>query len=496
MLRVANLNKDIDGRNVLNSIDLMIARGQKIGLVGANGSGKSTLLQILAGLMQPSAGRVTLDSSIRLKYLPQQFDRAEVATIGSYLAPEACAAKDRMRDLELRLSDCAPAEFGSLYSEYSDAAEAFDRAGGYGLDAKIEKTLHGLSLNQLALERPLDSLSGGQRARIGLARALIAEADLLLLDEPTNNLDIESLQWLQSVLKDHEAACLIVSHDRRFLDCTTNFTFELAKLGDGATIKQYSGNYSWFRMRKKQELERQIREFEEQQDRVKRLTADILATKNQSLLTEYATTNDYLRGRSKKVAAKAKARETRLNKMLSDAERVDKPRLQPTMRLQLSGRKLYDALLIHLKEVSLIRSEKTLFSRVNLELSGNQKIALLGANGAGKSSLLHLLMGHIEATSGDIWTRPGLRIGYMSQNQEGLPEQLSVLDYFMQQPQNAQFSGCVEERTTAWARSFLNQFQFKGDSVFRLIHQLSRGERTKLVLSTFMSRQLGLADPG
>ncbi|HEY9713066.1 MAG TPA: ABC-F family ATP-binding cassette domain-containing protein, partial [Chroococcales cyanobacterium] len=421
-------------------------------------------------------------------YLPQQLEEQDLSlSLGSFLLPAAHDLIFQMRCVEERMAaagSCAR----ELEAAYASLFERFERAGGYLAQARLERTLAGLGLNALDLERPLASLSGGQRARLALARVLIVEADLLLLDEPTNNIDVAVLEWLERAIAENGAACLIVSHDRRFLDRATNCTFEIAP-GTGR-LTEYGGNYSWYRERKRQDEERRLREFNEQHKRIRKLKADIEATRQQAQHTERATQNDYLRGRSKKVAAKAKARESRMGKMLEAHGQIEKPVQQQRMRLDLAGRKLFDKTIFCLRDGRLERGGVLLFDGLNLEVLGSARVALTGENGSGKTSLLKALLGELPLSAGSAQRSASLKCGYLGQDDDQLPGDNSVLQFFLDAvADGADAANYLQEGN---ARTFLNRFLFAGDQVFQPISQLSRGERTKLRLAIFMALQVDL----
>lgn len=474
MFRVANLRKDYGERIVLDGISFSLGQGDRVGLVGQNGCGKSTLLKILAGIVESDAGSVSFFGYIKLAYLPQHMDEELELTVGQFLAPEAYQAARSMRQIEARMA----VENLDLAELYTAAFDAFEAAGGYTTEARIESTLSGLGMGDVSLERPLGSLSGGQRTRLALARVLILDADIMLLDEPTNNLDVSALEWLEQRLLDSSAATIVVSHDRKFLDRVTNKTFELDRMSGRLT--EYGGNYSLYRQVKQEKEDRQWRQYREQQERVQQLTADIRSVRQQAMKTETSTQDDFYRGRAKKFAAVAKGRETRLNRMISEENRVEKPRTEEAIRLRFSKSRTHRVKLMEALNVSIQRSGITVLNDINLEVYSGERIALSGGNGSGKSSLLEFLCNNLSSSSGALFQRPDLKLGYLPQHQESLPEKDNVLNYFM---------AGQHDLSNGAARTFLHAFLFKGEEVFKTISSLSRGERTRLILATFMARE-------
>lgn len=342
MLRVIDLGIDFGDAMLFSGVTFGIAAGEKVGIVGPNGCGKTTLLKIIAGALCADRGVVDFAGNPSLALLPQHVLDFGQITVGELLAPVFVAARAELsrvqEELQERFTNTTNHQGDlDLLREYDLAYEEFEAAGGYAFETKLDLLLQELGMSTVDLCRQLTNLSGGQLTKLALARVLLQDADLLLLDEPTNNLDVSSLSWLENSLRNCRSACLIVSHDRKFLDEVTTRTLVIDPLS--ASVADYGGNYSFYRLRKQQEIEKQWRTYEIQQRKIRRLTEDVRQVKQQAEATENSTVNDYLRGRSKKVAAKAKARETRLLKMIED-EQIDKPRNSETMRLRPSRRSL------------------------------------------------------------------------------------------------------------------------------------------------------------
>ena len=340
--------------------------------------------------------------------------------------------------------------------------------------------------------------SGGERKRRLLSSILNGDADLILLDEPTNDLDAAAIEWLEEAITRHRAGFLIVSHDRRFLDSTTERTLEIDPVS--RELAEYGGNYTWARRSKERDIARQWRQYREHQRSVGRLEADVRTTKEQATGVENSTVNDFVRGRAKKVAAKAKARESRLRRMLAAENRVDKPRHREKMRLAFQGRDLHRSAILEVSGIKVARDAITVLDGIDLAVRAGDRIALAGPNGAGKTTLLEILTGRLQPDSGHRRVRPDLRIGYLPQADAlGVSPQAdgrlpggaiasgdvsttsrTVLDYILRflPPGSGLHQGD--------ARTFLHRFLFTRDEVFKRMDELSGGERSRAILAGLM----------
>ena len=440
MLQVSSLSKGFGQQTLFEDISFALGGAHRVGLVGPNGCGKSTLLRILAGLEAADAGTVRMPRETRVGYLPQRQDTVDRTTVCAFLDAESWC---------------------------------------------VRRALARVGLPPALADRPIDTLSGGEHTRVHLARvALLDDADLLLLDEPTNNLDLGALEWLEEYLEGLSATVLVVSHDRRFLDRVTDRTLVLDPVS--RQLADYGGNYSWSMQRRAEDRERQWREYRAQQDVVRRLEGDIRATKQQALSTELSTVNDFLRGKAKKVAAKAKAREARLNKLLDQENKKEKPRDFERMRLAIAGRDLHRAILLEARDVTYDpvpgAPSGPILTAVDVNLRAGMRVVVLGPNGSGKTTLVRLLLGDLPPTAGTVRRRQDLEIGYLPQLQETLPDDRTVLAHFLDLlPRH-------RPRRAAEARTFLHRFLFTGGDAFKAIGSLSSGERARLLLAGVMAR--------
>lgn len=491
MLRVIDLGKDYGDRVLFDRASFSASAHEKIGIVGPNGCGKTTLLKIICAAIAPDRGVVSFIGNPSIAFLPQHILDFGTISVGDLLAPRFSQTRTSLQSMQDQLEK-RPDDI-DLLSAYADAYEQFEAAGGYAFDAKLDQVLSELGMSAIELSRQLSSLSGGQLTKLALARVLLQESDLLLLDEPTNNLDQASLAWLEKSIHGCRSACLIVSHDRRFLDQITDRTLVIEP--ESASIMDYRGNYSFYRLRREQEIERQRREYEVQQRKIRRLTDDVREVKQQAEATENSTVNDYLRGRSKKVAAKAKAREYRLTRMI-EHEQIEKPRSVERMRLRLEGRPQFDSPLITGRDITYSfpashercqnpEAPHLLLERLNFEIVGSARILLSGPNGSGKTTLLKLITGQLLPAEGIVVRKPTLTACFLPQQQESLVNDQNALEFFRGQVDSHRPNPRFNKDTDV--RTFLHRFQFAGNQVFEPIANLSRGERTKLLLATFMA---------
>ncbi len=486
MLRVSHLSKSYGVVAILDDVSFVLNRGERAGLVGVNGAGKTTLLRIIAGIEQPDAGFARLDAHATLGYLPQGLNLDDALTLDELIRQGVSVwdeAKRAMDALAQKLERDASNE--KLLAEYGDAVARFEELGGYEVETRIEEILRGLGLENVPRDLSIAKLSGGQRTRAGLARLLISEPSVLLLDEPTNHLDVDALEWLEQFIQNYAGAVLIVSHDRVFLDNTVSQILEL----DDAThrVKIYHGDYSGYELAKAHERAQHLSHWQAQQAEIHRMEQDIARTKEQALWVEKTTTSGQptVRRYAKKVARKAKSREKKLERYLESTDRVEKPKAGYALKLDFGEMPRSGQMVLSLEEVghsyqSPVSSlQSFLFRNVNAILRHGERVALIGANGTGKTTLLKIIVGELEPTEGHVHLGANVRIGYMPQEQE-------ILDA-TQTPLSLIRSLMPVDETDA--RHFLHYFMFERDEVFTPIGKLSYGERARLILAKLVSEK-------
>ena len=479
MLQAVNVSKNYGSDVVLEDVSFVVNSGERACLIGPNGCGKSTLLRIIAGEERADGGRVVLSSGVSVAWLPQGFETRAARTLGEVvrqgLAEHGKAYQTLLR-IEKGMASAAGTELDAMIEEYGRVSDEFEALGGYEVEHRIAVALQGLGLGDVPLDAPLSALSGGQRARAGLASAIARDPDVLLLDEPTNHLDIEALEWLEGYLLEYAGAALIVSHDRTFLDGVATKILELNDPGPG--LIAYPGAYWEYRLTKERELEKQTAAWKDQEAERKRIERDIARTKQTALRTETSTTHDFYRRRAKKVARKAKTRERRLQRMLSSEDRVERPKPSWTMKLDFGQAPRGGTRVLMLNDVGHEYDGRWLYRGVNLVLEHGERVALLGPNGCGKSTLLKLVAGHMSPSSGSVKVGENINIGYMMQDQYALDQRMSALELVRQ----------AADLTETEARTLLHLYLFEGDEPLQPAGNLSYGQRSRLLLAILVLR--------
>jgi len=477
MLQVSKIQKPYGAKTLLQDISFVINSGDRVGLIGPNGCGKSTLLRIIAGQEQADAGSVSFAPETVCGYLPQGLAFIESLSVGAAVWGSAYeSVRTLMRDLEIRMASASPDEMELILAAYGEAVDSFERLGGYDLEWRAEAMLGHLGLGNIALHDQVGELSGGQQTRLSLARILLSEPDLLLMDEPTNHLDLNALEWLEEFIADYQGAVLMVSHDRVFLDRTVNriLAFDEAK----HTIKEYPGTYSDYAEAAEHELELQWSAYRDQESEIRRLQQDIARTKEQAKWVEKTTTprQPGVRRYAKKVAKKALSREKKLDRYLESEDRVERPRSSYSLKLDFGAMPRAGQEVITLNKLGHRYDSDWLFRDASATLRHGERIAILGPNGVGKSTLLKCIMGQLTPVAGTVKLGANVRIGYMPQGQDNLNPDEVPLDVILR----------THPMSETGARHLLHFFLFRGDEVFVPIRSLSYGQRARLILASIV----------
>ena len=448
---------------IFSNINVEINERARIGIVGPNGGGKTSLLEILTGGLDPSAGSVKLARGMRVGYVPQ----APEMTVSGSLKDEIMTAFDRLkwledametgaRDLDQTNSD----DDDQVGERYAALLDEYESLGGYSYENTMDRMVEGLGLTQRALQTPAAHASGGERARVALAQALLGEPNLLILDEPTNHLDMKGLAWLERFLTHYPSAVVVVSHDRYFLDRTVNQVWDL----DHGGIEHYVGNYSKFRTLKAERALTRQREYAKQQEFI---------AKEEDFIRRY---------HAGQRAREAKGRQTRLNRL----ERIDQ--VENARAITLSSRTFQRSdqtvLRTHGLTVGYPDNDPPieLFSVPDMKLERGSRVALVGPNGTGKTTLLATLLGLLPPVSGRITLGRNVAVGYHRQGLDDLDLDTSVLDSMLD----------AKEMSFGEALSYLARFLFQGEDVFRQVGDCSGGERSRLALARLLVHEPNL----
>ncbi|MFF2090582.1 ribosomal protection-like ABC-F family protein [Paenibacillus sp. NPDC058174] len=471
IVTMQQLNKYHAANLVLDSISLQIQEGGKYGLIGRNGSGKSTLLRLIAGHEQPDGGMLAIRKGLQIGYLPQipsAFDTLTVYETLAYGCRELLAIKREMTLLEERLSSSGEAgegeELERLLHSYASAQDRFERGGGYEMDVRIDQVASGLQIDRSNDHRAFGSLSGGEKTRVVLASQLITRPELLLLDEPTNHLDLRGLEWLEQYLSRYEGTCIIVSHDRYFLDAATDRTIELE---DGGT-QLYPVSYSGYVLEKEQLLLQQFAQFQEQQKVVKKMKESIRQ------LEEWGRV-----GGNEKFFKRAASIRRALEKM----EMVKRPQLnRKTASFELSPLDRSARIVLAFEDIRKQFGERVLLNGAEGRILYGERVVLLGENGSGKSTLFKLIQGMEAPDEGSVTLGSRVEIGYLAQQEAVSESKQTLLDYFRTE-------GKYEEGE---ARNVLAGYLFYGNDVFKPLAALSGGEWSRVRLALIVSRNPNL----
>lgn len=452
ILSCNNISKSFGITPILDHISFCVEKGDRLGIIGVNGSGKSTLLQIIKGSLESDTGEIHIAKHIRMGFLEQEVVAAPSQTLYGYceeIFSPLLIIEKKLRQLEQQM---ATQYDQKIQKEYTHLQETFERQNGYGIQSQIKGVLSGLGFSDV--KKPLSVLSGGERAKAGIARLLLTQPELLILDEPTNHLDLQSIEWLEQFIKEYPGTVLLVSHDRYFLDSVCNTILEI----EATQSYEYDGNYSTALQTKRDEYQQSLKQYEFQQKEIKRQEAIICTLMNRS---------------TKKMIKRAKSRQ----KLLDRIPVLPKPTLfHQLFSLQLkSKRRLgHDILLVQGLKKSY---DRLLFQNVDFQVYQGDRIGIIGDNGIGKSTLFRILLGEETPDGGDVQRQEHVDIGYHAQNQYALASSHSILQ---------ELHDAYPQLTLTQARDYLGQFQFKGDDVDKKVHQLSGGEKSRLSLLKLM----------
>ena len=462
LLTVNHVSKAFVTRSVLEDASLVLQTGQRMGVVGVNGSGKSTLFRMIAGELEPDAGSITLLKGARVGMLTQQADITSDYTVQEELErvfEPVRRMEARLREMEEQMAALHhDAEaFAQLSRDYSRLMDRFEDAGGYEWPSRIQGVLAGLGFADYKRNQKAALLSGGEKTRLCLARLLLTQPELLMLDEPTNHLDLASTQWLEDTLRKYRGSVMVISHDRYFMNSVCDCMAEVCM----RRIDQYEGNYDQFAQKRQANLERRLKEYKMQQAEIAR---------QQAIIARYRMYN------TERSIRAAESREKQLDKI----ERVEKPVSEQKVRFSFGARRRSGDDVLMVKNLEKSFGSRTLFSGLNLHLRAGDRVAVIGQNGVGKSTLLNLICGLQKPDSGQILFSSNVDVGYYDQQQSSLHPEKDIMsevwdDFPWMEPGDV--------------RAVLALFLFTGEEVFKRISTLSGGERGRVALAKLMLKK-------
>ncbi|MDD3410930.1 MAG: ABC-F family ATP-binding cassette domain-containing protein [Eubacteriales bacterium] len=462
VISIQGIQKSFGVHEVLRDVTFSLQKGEKMGLVGVNGCGKTTLMRMLTGEEHPDGGAIHMSKELRLGYLAQVNDIAPTDTVwGAMLRvfEEVIAMERRLTELEHEMAAQAehPEEAMRLSGDYQRLMERFNRAEGYAYEGNIRGVLSGLGIRPDMYERAVGTLSGGERTRLSLAKLLLQKPDVLLMDEPTNHLDLEAIEWLQNFLADYKGTLLLISHDRYFLDQVCNTMGELL----GGRVNKFTGNYTEYMRKRTADFEARVKAYQLQQKEIER---------EQAIIERYRSFN-----REKSIRA-AESRQKRLDKL----ERLDRPLQESHVRFEFDVRRRMGEDALEVKELSKSFEGQPVFDHLNFKLRAGDRVALIGPNGVGKSTLFKILTSRLAPDKGSVKFGVNVDVGYYDQHQQDLNPSNTILD---------EVWNSFPSMEQAKVRGALGLFLFSGDDVFEQIGKLSGGERGRVALTKLMLKK-------
>ena len=458
ILNATNISKSFGSNEIIKDANFLVNEHEKVAIVGVNGAGKTTLLKILTGEEHADSGNVILAKDAKLGYLRQINNVDSTLSIIDELytvIEHILNMEKRMLEMQEQMQHLSGEELEELYSSYTALTHSYELMDGYAAKSKVIGILKGLGFDENDFDRKINTLSGGQKTRVFLAKLLLEEPDIILLDEPTNHLDLRSIEWLESYLLNYKGAVIIVSHDRYFLDKIVSKVIDI----ENAEVQVYSGNYSDFSSKKQMLLDARMKEYLNQQQEIKHQEAVITKLKQ------------FNREKSIK---RAESRQKQLEKI----DRVEAPVTHiENMRLSLdiskeSGK---DVLTVH--DLSKSFDEKHLFSNINFEIKRGERVAIIGDNGTGKTTLLKIINGLLSPDTGEVIYGSNVSIAYYDQEHQVLHMDKTLFD---------EISDTYPDMNNTQIRNILAAFLFTGEDVYKKIGDLSGGERGRVSLVKLM----------
>ena len=460
-ISVKDLVKSFEvGSILLDGLTFDIHEGECIGIMGRNGCGKTTLFRLLTGELTPDSGEIVIASGKKLGLISQIPHYPAGYTVNDVLATAFAplqALKRRMEELEKQMTEATPK---AVLDEYDRVSSAYHVGGGYEQDTQTDKICNGLGIPAAMREQAFDRLSGGEKTRVNLGRLLLEKTDILLLDEPTNHLDLRSVEWLEEYIKKFKGTVLTISHDRYFLDRVVERIIEIS----AGKAEFYSGNYTFYLQEKQERFNTQLKQYEQEQAKLKQLGFTLERMKG------WGINNRVLYRRAMSIQHR-----------MERIEKTDRPTKEKTLRARFGQKDFHGDEVLSVKNLGKRFGERTLFSGIDLQVAGGERIALLGDNGTGKTTFLRVLLGE-EPGEGKIRFGPSVKYGYLPQ----------VIHF--DHPERTLYDTMLYEKncTPQVARDRLGAFLFSGEDVFKTVGTLSGGEQSRLRLCMLMDDKINL----
>ena len=459
ILQLNSIKKEFGADVLLEKIDLRVNAGEKIGFVGANGSGKTTLFKIIAGLMQPESGTVSVPTGTTIGYLEQHplIDSNEtiIETL-THVFDDIIELEQKLREQEQNLTDTNSSKYDAQMEQYGNMLDEFERKGGYRFRSDIKGVLRGLGFLPEEFDKPVSECSGGQRTRIAIAKILLQKPDIMLLDEPTNHLDIHVVRWLENHLNNYYGTVLVISHDRYFLDNVCTGIAEIENKG----LLYFEGNYTEYYEKKQKLKEVMAKQYSLQQREIKRL---------QEIIDQFKSYN------REKSLKQARSREKQLNKI----KLMTTPFREEAINVSFKVDRESGNDVLFVEDISKTYSNHTLFENFSMHVRKGDRIAVIGENGCGKSTLLKIIKGIVQPDTGEIRYGSRVSTGYYDQSVATLDANKDILSEIYDEFPNYELSRL---------RKIAGVFLFKGDDVFKKISLLSGGEKARVMLMKLMLR--------
>ena len=460
-ISVHNLTKFfVIGENLLENFSFEVQEGECVAILGRNGCGKTTLFRILNGELDYDDGEVFVNPNKRLGLISQIPRFPAGYTVEDVLRSafsHLVKAREKMEQLEKAMTSGATAE---QLRQYDELSNRFESGGGYEMDVEVDKVCNGLGISSAQRSQEFDSLSGGEKTRVNLARLLLEKTDILLLDEPTNHLDLRSVEWLEGYINSFKGTVLTISHDRYFLDQVADRVIEIV---DGHA-EFYSGNYSFYIEEKQARFDLQLKQYEQEQAKLKQLGYTVERMKGWGI-------------NNRTLYRRAMSIQHRMERI----KKTERPKTEKTMKATFGEKDFSGDVVFKMKNVTKSFGNRTLFSDVNLNVEGGERIAILGDNGTGKSTFIKCLLGE-ESCAGKIQFGPTVKWGYLPQIIHFDHTERSLYDTMLYE------NNCTPQT----ARDRLGAFLFQGEDVFKTVGNLSGGEQSRLRLCMLMDEKINL----